>query len=201
MLDIAQAMDTLINNIISMDNRQGISSLPDGRVQTYDYNPANAIWYILHTLSGLPESWLHTVDFNTVADRLSNEARGISVLFEDQNTALSYLQTINGHVDGLMRYGSDGKFHPKMIRNDYVVSSLPSVNENVFLEDPTFSRPSWIDTINAFDFNGDGKEDIAVANVNSYNVSILLGNGAGSFGGVTNFSVGGQPSSAAIGKS
>ena len=31
------------------------------------------------------------------------------------------------------------------------------------------------------DFNGDGKQDLAVANDNSDNVSILLGDGAGNF--------------------
>ena len=40
------------------------------------------------------------------------------------------------------------------------------------------------------DFNGDGKQDLAVANSNSDNVSILLGDGAGSFGAATNFGAG-----------
>jgi hypothetical protein len=39
------------------------------------------------------------------------------------------------------------------------------------------------------DFNGDGKLDLAVAHNDSNIVSILLGNGAGSFGTVTNFAV------------
>ena len=40
------------------------------------------------------------------------------------------------------------------------------------------------------DFNGDGKQDLAVANFDSNNVSILLGNGVGSFSAATNFGVG-----------
>ena len=40
------------------------------------------------------------------------------------------------------------------------------------------------------DFNGDGKQDLAVANQSSGNVSILLGNGNGSFGAATNFAAG-----------
>ena len=39
------------------------------------------------------------------------------------------------------------------------------------------------------DFNGDGKQDLATANF-AANVSILLGNGAGSFSAATNFGVG-----------
>src|SRR5205814_478251 len=49
------------------------------------------------------------------------------------------------------------------------------------------------------DFNGDGKQDLAVANNSSNNVSILLGDGAGNFGAPTNFGAGGNASSVAVG--
>jgi FG-GAP-like repeat/FG-GAP repeat len=50
------------------------------------------------------------------------------------------------------------------------------------------------------DFNGDGKQDLAVAgNGSSNNVAIFLGNGAGSFGVATNFSAGVFPSSLVVG--
>ena len=39
------------------------------------------------------------------------------------------------------------------------------------------------------DFNGDGRQDAATANQTSNNISVLLGNGAGSFGTVTNFAL------------
>ncbi len=41
--------------------------------------------------------------------------------------------------------------------------------------------------------------DLAVANQNTHNVSILIGAGAGSFGAATNFGVGTDPFSVAIG--
>lgn len=49
------------------------------------------------------------------------------------------------------------------------------------------------------DFNGDGKPDIAVANSGSGNVSILLGNGDGTFQAAKNFATGGSPNSIAVG--
>ncbi|HEU0010073.1 MAG TPA: FG-GAP-like repeat-containing protein, partial [Verrucomicrobiae bacterium] len=49
------------------------------------------------------------------------------------------------------------------------------------------------------DFNGDGRRDLAVANQNVDNVSLLLGNGDGSFGAPTNFAVGNAPRSLAVG--
>jgi hypothetical protein len=49
------------------------------------------------------------------------------------------------------------------------------------------------------DFNGDGKQDIAVANLSSNNVSIRLGDGAGGFGATANFAAGNQPRSLTVG--
>ncbi|MFZ0063293.1 MAG: FG-GAP-like repeat-containing protein [Pyrinomonadaceae bacterium] len=49
------------------------------------------------------------------------------------------------------------------------------------------------------DFNGDGYIDLVTANTNSNNISVLLGNGLGSFGAATNFSAGTNPVSVAVG--
>jgi Putative Ig domain/FG-GAP-like repeat/Domain of unknown function (DUF4114) len=43
------------------------------------------------------------------------------------------------------------------------------------------------------DFNGDGNADLAVGNYDTANVSVLLGNGKGSFSPATNFTVGAEP--------
>jgi hypothetical protein len=53
----------------------------------------------------------------------------------------------------------------------------------------------------AGDFNGDGKPDVAVLNKGSNNVTVLLGNGSGSFNAATGspFSVGTYPTSMALG--
>ncbi len=49
------------------------------------------------------------------------------------------------------------------------------------------------------DFNGDQKLDLAVTNVNDTNVSVLLGNGQGSFGTAITFTAGLDPSSVIVG--
>jgi uncharacterized repeat protein (TIGR01451 family) len=49
------------------------------------------------------------------------------------------------------------------------------------------------------DFNGDGKLDVAVANTGSGTVSILLGNGDGTFQAAVNLSTGNQPSTILVG--
>src|SRR5260370_37693285 len=49
------------------------------------------------------------------------------------------------------------------------------------------------------DFNGDGVPDLAVANSGSASVSVLLGNGDGTFQAARNFAVGSNPQSLAVG--
>lgn len=64
----------------------------------------------------------------------------------------------------------------------FTLASMPNVGSN----------PNAVTTA---DFNNDGRVDIAVANNNSNNVSILLGLGTGSFATALNFSVGVNPTS------
>ena len=54
-------------------------------------------------------------------------------------------------------------------------------------------------TVVVGDFNGDGKLDLAVVNTVSNNVSILLGNGDGTFQAAKNFSCGSNPSGILVG--
>src|SRR3989454_11466386 len=49
------------------------------------------------------------------------------------------------------------------------------------------------------DFNGDGKRDLAVANYNSSTVSVLLGNGNGTFQPAVTLAVGANPLAVAVG--
>ncbi len=55
------------------------------------------------------------------------------------------------------------------------------------------------DAVAVGDFNSDGNPDLAVANYNSNNVSVLLGTGSGGFGVAGNFGVSTAPVSMAVG--
>jgi CSLREA domain-containing protein len=61
---------------------------------------------------------------------------------------------------------------------------------------PAGSAPTAVVT---GDFNGDGKQDIAVTDQASNTVSVLLGDGAGGFGAATSFNVGANPLALAVG--
>ncbi|UPK26632.1 beta strand repeat-containing protein [Bradyrhizobium sp. 195] len=67
----------------------------------------------------------------------------------------------------------------------------------------TFSRtdyplPVTLWSVNTGDLNGDGHADLVTANIDSNGVSVLLGNGDGTFGAATTFATGTGPSSIAI---
>lgn len=119
-----------------------------GIIQTYDYNPIHAMWYMLHNLIGIPEEWLNSTKFSSVSSVLAAETRGVSVLLDKQQEAKVYLESLNNHTDTILIYGSDGKLFPKVIRKNYEESTLPLVDENVMLESPTFNRRSWNDVVN-----------------------------------------------------
>ncbi|GAB3314619.1 FG-GAP-like repeat-containing protein [Larkinella ripae] len=68
-----------------------------------------------------------------------------------------------------------------------------------FGEATNFPADNQPDAIAVGDFNGDGRDDLVVANISSNNVSVLLGNGSGGFGEATNIPVGIAPSSVAVG--
>src|SRR5260370_13692698 len=59
--------------------------------------------------------------------------------------------------------------------------------------DPPAANLTGAHSIETYDFNGDGILDLVVANNGSNNISILLGNGNGSFQNPINFTVGNGP--------
>lgn len=117
-------------------------------IDGWDANPSHVEYYIMNALSELPSTWLNDDAFAAMAETLYREERGISILFDKQNSAMSYLESVNNHVNGIIRYGSDAQFHPKLIRDDYQVDDLLEINETNILEPPSFQRGSWMDTIN-----------------------------------------------------
>ena len=59
--------------------------------------------------------------------------------------------------------------------------------------------PNSVSSVAVGDFNGDGRRDLVVANQFSANISVLLGNGNGTFQSAVNYFVGQGPVSVAVG--
>ena len=92
----------------------------------------------------------------------------------------------SGIVSVLMSNG-DGSFQPPV---QYAVGSGPTTNSSAGLVDIGMVSD---------DFNGDGHLDLAVANTFDSTVSVLLGNGDGTFRPEVSFAAGGNPISLAAG--
>jgi hypothetical protein len=102
---------------------------------------------------------------------------------------------------GAADFNGDG--HPDIAVTNYSDANTPAFVA-ILLGDgagsfgaPTkFSVPTGPFSIAVADFNGDGRFDVATANVqqNSSNIAVLLGDGAGNLGAPTNFNTGTTPS-------
>ncbi len=72
------------------------------------------------------------------------------------------------------------------------------VGTGTFQSDTTFTVGSEPSAVAVGDVNGDGIEDLVVANYHSDNVSVLLGNGDGTFKSAVNYAVGNGPIAVAL---
>jgi hypothetical protein len=68
----------------------------------------------------------------------------------------------------------------------------------VFLGAPEYAADRGPSSLAVADFNGDSVKDLVVANLNSHNVSILLGDGVGGFGPPHNFATPSEPTGVAV---
>ncbi len=99
-----------------------------------------------------------------------------------------------------LEFGPDGSLYyvdfdgGTIRRVSYGVQPASGPSYNAPLHFPTASNAHGVAIAH---LNGDGKPDLAVANAGSANVSVLLGNGDGTFGAATNFAVGSEPKSVA----
>jgi hypothetical protein len=80
---------------------------------------------------------------------------------------------------------------------DYIVTVVPGSGFETVA--PSLANSSATRTVAVADFNGDGKADVAGANELDNNVSILLGNGDGTFQAPVKYNAGSSPQSVAVG--
>src|SRR5205823_6571764 len=78
-------------------------------------------------------------------------------------------------------------------------AGLCSANCNLMTGPVNYAAGTTPRSVAVGDLNGDGKPDLAVANNGSNNLSILLGNGNGTFQTAVNYGAGSGPEAVAVG--
>jgi Tol biopolymer transport system component len=174
---------------------------------SYSFSPANLTFNNLNvsrignfvgTLSAVAIS-------GKVTDANNNDLNNVSVSLIKNGTAAGTVQT---NAQGNYSFGNQtpganyvvqplGSFTPSSRTFNNLTTNavsdfktLPGIPPQC--NTPSFSKTDFgagntpFATVSG-DFNGDGKVDIAASNVAAGDVSVLLGNGSGSFGAATNF--------------
>ena len=111
--------------------------------------------------------------------------------------------TVGSHPLGLVvaDLNGDGKPDVAVVNNGYPhysVSVLAGNGDGTLANQQTFTVGAGPYSIATSDLNGDGKLDLAIANLNGSTVSVLLGNGNGTFAAQSAIAVGAKPRSVRI---
>jgi len=127
-----------------------IGATPLEIVNTLDYNPAHAIWYLTEKHTGLSTSFLNAASFATAASYFKNTdfpGVGISMFINRQVTAETYIEAIISHV-GASLVEIDGELNLGVLRNDVSESSMDTITDTESLAIPSLTIGSWEDTYN-----------------------------------------------------
>lgn len=124
----------------------------DELVNGTDANPMNVIYEILtDTDWGLKisSSEIDITSFRAAAVTLANEGNGFSFTLDNEINASDLLTEVQRQIDGALYFDrTTGQWKMTLIRDDYVVASLPSFDESNIVEVRDFSRTTWWETVN-----------------------------------------------------
>jgi len=150
-----------------------VNPIPGGgtsNVTLFEVTPSiPAIGFILSSYGTNSQAWsVATGDFN-----------------RDGKLDVAVANPVTNTVSVFLGNG-DGTFQSAV---DYRTGTQPALSTQ-------FCEPS---SVGVGDFNGDGKTDLAVSNLNESDISVLLGNGDGTFQSAVNYATGLSPAAIAVG--
>jgi len=97
---------------------------------------------------GAASKMLNDAQMRQIADVLYSERFGLSLMWAQQSTIEEFISEILRHINGTMCVDPrTGKFHFKLIREDYTQETLPSFNRDQGTV-RTSQRKAWDETVN-----------------------------------------------------
>ncbi|MGH9716397.1 MAG: phage tail protein [Candidatus Acidiferrales bacterium] len=115
--------------------------------------------------------------FKTAAETLASEGLGLSMVFDQQETADDIISEILRHIDGVLYTDpATGLWSLVLVRPDYTVSDLPVCDVDNVLETVDYSRASWEETTNlvraSFTSRANNFDERVVGEYDPANISI-----------------------------
>lgn len=127
--------------------------LPISGTATGDMNPAHIIRECLTDRDwgmGYADSDIDDAAFAAAADALHAETFGISIVWDRQSTIEAFIEQILRHIDAALYVDRrTGKFVLKLIRNDYTVGTLLTLDESNIERVEGLGRPAFGELINS----------------------------------------------------
>lgn len=119
---------------------------PTQTAATVDMNPAHIIRECLtDPVWGLGHASGDIGDWESVADTLYNERLGVSTVLKDQTPIVDFIAEILRHINGVLYVDRHtGKFELKLIRQDYTLANLLTLDYSnvITVEDATRRTPA-----------------------------------------------------------
>lgn len=148
-----------------------------------DANPMNVVYEIMTDTDwglAIAPSMIDTSSFTTAAGTLNTEGNGFSYLLDSPIEASELIALVEQQISGIVFFNQiTGKFQARLARADYVLASLPLLDDDNIISFNSFARGSWEDTTNfirsQFNDRGDNYKGTFGLAIDSANIRIQEG--------------------------
>ncbi|RPJ39908.1 MAG: hypothetical protein EHM35_01055 [Planctomycetaceae bacterium] len=114
-----------------------------------DANPMNVAYEIFTDVYGYLPADIDLPNFNTAAATLAAEGNGFSYLKDNTDRASAIIAMIEKQINGHFHLNAQsGKWQIELVRNDYVLDDLATLDDSNVTECKMFSRGTWTGTTN-----------------------------------------------------
>jgi len=179
-------------------NNRGALTFGIGISKNRDMNPAHIIRECLTNPDwgmGYQDADIDDASFTVAADKLYAETMGMSLLWNRQNTIDEFISEITKHIDASVYVDkSTGKFKLKLVRFDYNVDDLISLNPSNISHISDFTRPSFGEltnsiTVKYYDGNTGKDSSVTIQDIALSQMQGVTINTTAQYPGFTNASI------------